>query len=88
MYIAVNCSWSILYFFITLCVSLFPHVYCFTVYVLLSYILHLPDCWLEVGIRNVLLPTTSALNFLVPLCLKANAQTVPKIPSCHYMLLM
>ena len=26
--------------------------------------------------------------FLISLCLKANAETVPKIPSCHYMLLM
>ena len=26
--------------------------------------------------------------FLVSLCLKANAELVPKIPSCHYMLLM
>ena len=26
--------------------------------------------------------------FLFPLCLKANAEMVPKIPSCHYMLLM
>ena len=26
--------------------------------------------------------------FLVSLCLKANAETVPNIPSCHYMLLM
>ena len=26
--------------------------------------------------------------FLVSLCLKANAETVPKIPSCHYMLLI
>ena len=26
--------------------------------------------------------------FLVSLCLKANAEMVPKIPSCHYMLLM
>jgi len=25
---------------------------------------------------------------LVSLCLKANAEMVPKIPSCHYMLLM
>jgi len=24
----------------------------------------------------------------VSLCLKANAETVPNIPSCHYMLLM
>ena len=27
-------------------------------------------------------------NCLVSLCLKANAEMVPKIPSCHYMLLM
>ena len=26
--------------------------------------------------------------FLVSLCLKGNAEMVPKIPSCHYMLLM
>ena len=26
--------------------------------------------------------------FLFSLCLKANAEMVPKIPSCHYMLLM
>ena len=26
--------------------------------------------------------------FLVSLCLQANAETVPKIPSCHYVLLM
>ena len=26
--------------------------------------------------------------FLVSLCLKASAEMVPKIPSCHYMLLM
>ena len=26
--------------------------------------------------------------FLVSLCLKANAEMVPKIPSCHYMFLM
>ena len=26
--------------------------------------------------------------FLVSLCLKANAEMVPKVPSCHYMLLM
>ena len=26
--------------------------------------------------------------FLVSLCLKENAEMVPKIPSCHYMLLM
>jgi len=35
-------------------------------------------------------PATGHLDtfFLVSLCLKANAQMVPNIPSCHYMLLM
>ena len=36
-------------------------------------------------------PATGHLDkgfFLVSLCLKANAETVPNIPSCHYMLLM
>ena len=35
-------------------------------------------------------PATGHLDtdfFLVSLCLKANAEMVPKIPSCHYMLL-
>ena len=39
-------------------------VYCFTVCVLLSYILELPDCWLEVSIRKVLRPSTSTQVFL------------------------
>ena len=36
-------------------------------------------------------PATGHLDtgfFLVSLCLKANTEMVPKIPSCHYMLLM
>jgi len=36
-------------------------------------------------------PATGHLDtgfFLVSLCLKANAEMVPKTPSCHYMLLM
>jgi hypothetical protein len=35
-------------------------------------------------------PATGHLDtgFLVSLCLLANAEMVPKIPSCHYMLLM
>ena len=36
-------------------------------------------------------PATGHLDtvfFLVSLCLKANAEMVPKIPSCNYMLLM
>jgi len=31
---------------------------------------------------------SSSTKSLVSLCLKANAEMVPKIPSCHYMLLM
>jgi len=42
MCIAANCSWSFVYCVIILCVSLWPHVYCFTVCVLLSYIPQLP----------------------------------------------
>ena len=35
-------------------------------------------------------PATGHLDqvFLVSLCLKPNAEMVPNIPSCHYMLLM
>jgi len=36
------------------------HVYCLTMCVLLSYILQWPDCWLEISIRKVLQPATSA----------------------------
>ena len=88
MCIAANCSWSFVYCVIILCVSLLPRVYCFTMCVLLSYILQLPDCWLEVSIRKVLRPTTSHRFFLVSLCLKANAEMVLKTPSCYCMLLM
>jgi hypothetical protein len=49
---------------IVYCVSLLPHVYCFTMCVLLSSILQLLDCWLEVSIRKVLRPATSAQVFL------------------------
>ena len=49
---------------------------------------YMPACWLEVSTRKVLRPATSTQVFLVSLCLKANAEMVPKIPSCHYMLLM
>ena len=61
---AANCSWSFVYCAVILCVSLLPHVYCFTVCLLLSYVLWLPDCWLEVSIWKVLLQATSAQAFL------------------------
>ena len=59
-----NCSWSFVYCVIILCVSLLPYVYCFTTCVLLHYIFQLQDCWLEVSIRKVLRPATSAQVFL------------------------
>ena len=42
------------------CIVLLSSVYCCTVCALLSYILLLPNCWLEVSIRKVLRPATSA----------------------------
>jgi hypothetical protein len=36
-----------------------------------------PDCWLEVSIRKVLRPATSAQFFFVSVCLNANAEMVP-----------
>jgi len=55
---------------------------------LLAFFFTLDD-WLEVSIRKVLRPAISTqvfLGFSVPK--KANAEMVPQIPSCHYMLLM
>ena len=43
LHIAAKCSWSFVYCVITLCASLFAHVYCFTVCVFLSCILQLLD---------------------------------------------
>jgi hypothetical protein len=51
-------------------------------------LLQMPDCWLEVSNRKVLRPATSAQVFLGFPVSKANLELVPKIPSCHYMLLM
>jgi len=64
MCIADDCSWSFVYCVIVLCVSLLSHVYCFTMCVLLLYILQLPDCWLEFSIRKVLRPAPSTQVFL------------------------
>jgi hypothetical protein len=61
------------------CLFLLPYVYCFAlslslsvcvcvcvcVCLLLSYILQLPDCWLEVRVRKVLRPATSPQVFSV-----------------------
>ena len=78
---------------VVLCVLL-SYVYWCTMWALFLLLLLLkkkkkmPDCWLEVSIRKVLQPAISTQVFLVSLCLKANAEMVPKIPSCHYMLLI
>ena len=82
--------------FMLFCVSLLlvGHVYCCsylmciccTVCALLFFLL--PDCCLEVSIRKVLRPAISTqvfLGFPVP---KSKCKANPKIPSCHYMLLM
>jgi len=60
MCIAANYSWSFVYgvpIFATSCVLL-------TMCVLLSHILYMPDFWLEISIRKVLRPATSARLFL------------------------
>ena len=79
---------------VVLCVLLqLPCVYCCHMCICctmcaLLLVLQMSDCWLEVSIRKVLRPFTSTQVIFVSLCLKANAEIVPKIPSCHYMLLM
>ena len=45
------------------------------------------DAYVLINISTQVLPSRHRF-FLVSLCLKANAEMVPKIPSCHYMLLM
>jgi len=39
-------------------------------------------------VHFITIPSTVSLCLLVSLCQQANAEMVPKIPSCHYMLLM
>ena len=74
---------------VVLCVLLSSHVYlvyyvCIAVFTL--------DAGLLARSQYSEGPATGHLDtgffFLVSLCLKANAEMVPKIPSCHYMLLM
>ena len=72
---------------VVLCVLLSSYVY-------LLYYVCIAVFTLDAGLlaRSQYLegPATGQLDtgFLVSLCLKANAEMVPKIPSCHYMLLM
>jgi hypothetical protein len=51
------------YCVITLCAFFFTHVFCFTMYVAVLHTL-VAGCWLEVSIRKVLRPATSAQVFL------------------------
>ena len=64
---------------------------CCTVYALLFFFKKKKDAGLLARSQYSEGPVTGLLVtgfFLVSLCLKANAEMVPKIPSCHYMLLM
>jgi len=45
-------------------------------------------CYMPQSCRPFHVITSRQRFFLVSLCPKANAEMVPKIPSCHYMLLM
>ena len=65
MRIAANCSWHYVYCIITfLCIFVTSYVLFYCVFLLLSYILYLPDWWLEVTLRKVLWPATSTQVFL------------------------
>ena len=81
----------LLYFMCICCTSykylLYLMCICCTMCVLL-FLLQMPDCWLGVSIRKVLRLANSTQVFLVSLCLQANAEMVPKFPSCYYMPLM
>ena len=85
--VVCNCCWFAVCIVVVVCVLL-SYVY-FLYYVCIAFFfLKMPDCWLEVNIRKVLRPATSAQVFLgFPVSI-ANAEMVPMIPICHYMLLM
>ena len=86
MCIVANCSWSCVYCVIVLCVLLLHHVYC--VYCCTVY------CSAGLLARSQYSegPATGHLGTGFPwfpsVCLKANAEMVPKTPSCYCMLLM
>ena len=80
-----NCCWlTVCIVVVVLCVLL-SYVY------LLYYVCIALFCTLDAGLlaRSQYSegPATDHLD-MVSLCLKVNAEMVPKIPSCHYMLLM
>ena len=83
MCIVVSCLVCIVVVF--LCVLLSSYVY-LLYYALLFFTL---DAGLLARSQYSEGPVTPRHRFfLVSLCLKANAEMVPKIPSCHYMLLL
>ena len=84
-----NCCWlTVCIFVVVLCVLL-SHVY--LLYCVGIVFFFTSDVGLLARSQYSEGPATGHLDtgfFLVSLCLKANAEMVPKIPSCHYMLLM
>ena len=95
LYCVYCCQLSLCIVVFVLCVLLqLPCVYCchlmciYCTMCVLLFLLQMPDCLLEVSIRKVLRPAISTQSFLGFPVAKANAAMVPKIPSCHYMLLM
>jgi len=87
--VCIVVSYLVCIFVVVLCVLLSSYVYLFYfVCVLLFFTL---DVGLLARSQYSEGPATGHLNtgfFFVSLCLKANAETVPKKPSCHYTLLM
>jgi len=86
MCIATNCSWSFVYWvileriFVTSCVLL---------YYVCTAVLHTLVTGLLARSQYPEGPATGHLaQVLFSLCLKANAEMVPKTPSCYCMLLM
>ena len=88
MCVAVNCSWF-------LCVELLSYVYfcklmCIVLLCVYIAVLHTLIAGLLARSQRPEDSTTGPPHrvFLVSVCLKANAEMVPKTPRCHCMLLM
>jgi len=82
-----SCKVPILYFQIFLCVLLLSYVYLLYYVYCCFYFRCRTAGYKSVFGRSCDRPSRHRF-FLVSLCLKANAEMLPKIPSCHYMLLM
>ena len=60
-----NCCWlAVCIVVFVLCVLLSSYVYLLNCVFIAVFLLQMPDCWLEVSIRKVLRPATSAPVFL------------------------